>query len=1355
MEVQQSRAYYLGLDCGTDSVGYAAADTDYALLRSGSEPVIGVTTFDGAVTAQERRAYRVTRRRLQRRRQRVQLVQELFAPAIAAVDAQFFLRLRESALYRDDRRIGGDAIPRALQKPYPTIHHLLVELMESDEPHDVRLVYAACAWLVAHRGHFLSNVSEDDLGAVLDVRGAYDALMEYFPGEKPWDCGAEAFGAALREKLNVRAKEARLRELLFAGKKPPDLVYDPDDPDAPRYSRAKMLTLLSGGRVKPGELFVHRSAEYEQIGSFSLGGKEEELAAALAQLGDDAELVLRLKALFDWAVLTDVLQGEPCISRAKVRVYEQHRADLACLKALLRKYAPEKYDAVFNGTGKEANYAAYSRHAPSRGAAPEAYAAREAFSEFLKKQVRDLPVSQDDRPAYEDMLARLDTCSFLPRQRSTDNRVIPRQLYAYELKAILARAERYLPFLAERDADGLSVSDKIVSVFNFRIPYFVGPLDPRSSHAWLTRKAGRIYPWNFESMVDLDRSEDAFIRRMTGRCSYLPGEPVLPKNALCYARFTVLNEINPLKVNGAPLTPAQKQAVYTGLFEKRQRVTLKALREFLLSEGYMQRGDTLSGVDEAGIKSALRPQLAFRRLLEKGLLTQEQAEQIIERLACTEDRMRLRRYLTREFPQLPEADVNYLARLPFKDFGRLSRRFLCGLEGANRETGEVYTVLQAMWETNCTLMELLSDRFTFAEAVQQEAQAYYAAHPQTLEARMDSLYLSPAVRRPIHRALAIVKDVVKAAGGPPSRIFIEMARGATEQQKGRRTVSRKEQLLALYRKFGDEEARALREQLEAKEENDLQSEKLFLYFMQLGRCMYSGQPISLDALFADKRYDIDHIRPQSRVKDESVWNNKALCLAELNGNKGDTYPIRADIRQRMTPFWSLLHSRGLMSDEKYRRLTRATPFTEEELMGFIQRQLVETRQSTKALATLLAERYPGTEIVYVKAGLVSDFRHEFKLLKCRAVNDLHHGKDAYLNIVVGNVYHERFSRQFFRLDQPYTLKTRELFSHRVMSGGRCVWRGGEDVARVRAIVQKDALHVTRFAFCRHGGLFDQQPRRAGSSDELLPRKAGLPVERYGGYRKPTASFFVLARYAAGRRGGLMVVPIDLMAAPRFLSGGAEAEAAVRAALEGVLKQPVDAVSLPLGGRILRVNTVFSLDGFRVALAGKSNGGKILLLSPLMPLRLGPELERYVKRLESFQKKRADNPALRLDPGFDRLTPEEDLALYDALRQKLAAWPYSKRPAGQSVAEALDAGRERFLTLAPEARAAQLLALLPVFGRSGAGCNLTAIGGAANVGVPTLSWALVNWKKAYDDVRIIDQSASGLFAAASMNLLELL
>lgn len=59
---------------------------------------------------------------------------------------------------------------------------------------------------------------------------------------------------------------------------------------------------------------------------------------------------------------------------------------------------------------------------------------------------------------------------------------------------------------------------------------------------------------------------------------------------------------------------------------------------------------------------------------------------------------------------------------------------------------------------------------------------------------------------------------------------------------------------------------------------------------------------------------------------------------------------------------------------------------------------------------MLQEWFRDTEIVYVKAGMVSEFRQDFDLLKCRTVNDLHHAKDAYLNIVVGNVYHERFTK---------------------------------------------------------------------------------------------------------------------------------------------------------------------------------------------------------------------------------------------------------------------------------------------------------------------------------------------------------
>ena len=50
----------------------------------------------------ERRSFRTSRRRLDRRQQRVKLVQEIFAPVISPIDPRFFIRLHESALWRDD-----------------------------------------------------------------------------------------------------------------------------------------------------------------------------------------------------------------------------------------------------------------------------------------------------------------------------------------------------------------------------------------------------------------------------------------------------------------------------------------------------------------------------------------------------------------------------------------------------------------------------------------------------------------------------------------------------------------------------------------------------------------------------------------------------------------------------------------------------------------------------------------------------------------------------------------------------------------------------------------------------------------------------------------------------------------------------------------------------------------------------------------------------------------------------------------------------------------------------------------------------------------------------------------------------
>lgn len=118
--------------------------------------------------------------------------------------------------------------------------------------------------------------------------------------------------------------------------------------------------------------------------------------------------------------------------------------------------------------------------------------------------------------------------------------------------------------------------------------------------------------------------------------------------------------------------------------------------------------------------------------------------------------------------------------------------------------------------------------------------------------------------------------------------------------------------------------------------------------------------------------------------------------------------ISTDIQNKMHGFWKELLNKGFISQEKYYRLMRKDTLTDEELAGFINRQLVEARQSSKIVIGLFNRMYPDSKVAYVKANLVSDFKNmdNVKITKVRSLNDYHHAKDAYLNIVVGNVYYE-------------------------------------------------------------------------------------------------------------------------------------------------------------------------------------------------------------------------------------------------------------------------------------------------------------------------------------------------------------
>ena len=158
---------FWGFDIGTDSVGWAVSNSEYKLKKYKNNLMWGVYLFDEAKQSAERRLFRTARRRLDRRKQRIILLQEFFVRAVCEKDENFFRRLKESALLPEDaeHRTNNiffddpDYTDKDYFEEYPTIHHLICELMESKEPHDVRLVYLACVYLLAHRGHFLLPVS--------------------------------------------------------------------------------------------------------------------------------------------------------------------------------------------------------------------------------------------------------------------------------------------------------------------------------------------------------------------------------------------------------------------------------------------------------------------------------------------------------------------------------------------------------------------------------------------------------------------------------------------------------------------------------------------------------------------------------------------------------------------------------------------------------------------------------------------------------------------------------------------------------------------------------------------------------------------------------------------------------------------------------------------------------------------------------------------------------------------------------------------------------------------------------------------------------------------------------------------
>lgn len=1315
----KSSDYYLGLDVGTNSVGWAVTDEDYNVLKFKGNSMWGVRLFEEAQDASARRTARSARRRLARRKQRLLLLEMLFAEEICKTDPNFFVRLHESMLHNSDKQLSDryllfndeDYKDKDFYRDYKTMYHLRSELIHSTEPHDARLVFLAIHHIIKNRGHFLfeTEVNSDERTTYdclsdlnLFLKSEYGQTMTFTDQQKYADC-------LKREDLNITQKKKELRSIMIKNAAQEDELINP----------LFLSDLLAGATVKFSDLFCDDSLKDSEPKSFCLKKDVDEVFDSLSSvLGENVELLIQAKTVFDSARLSQVLKGEKFISDAKINLFEKNKKDLRKLKDYVKEYEPKKYKEIFSiKEDKLNNYAAYSNNKYESG---DYKCNQEEFCTYLKKTLPDMK----NNDLYNDIYQEIEDKSFLTKLIGADNGVIPCQLHLKELEVILKNAAVYLEFLNVKDDDEISVSDKIISIFKFKIPYYVGPLNKKSPNNWIERTDEKIYPWNFNKVVDTKKSAENFIVNLIGRCSYT-GDYVIPKDSLLYSEYMLRNEINMLRVNGKELPRDVMEELYEDLFvQQYKKVTAKGIKNYLISKGLITGTDEISGID-IFVKSKLKSYHDFKRLLSGGM-SKNDVEDIIRRIVVFgEDKKLLREWLEEKYKTLPKEDISYICRLKYKDWGRLSREFLTEIYHID-ENGNSLCIMDMLKLYNVNLSHLMSNKYQFGEEA-EKARKINLGTDDSLDKQIEDMYIAPAVKRSVRQTLKIIDEITDIKKTAPKKIFVEVARGTIENQKGKRTKSRKDRLIELYKACG-EESNYLFEKLSNEDENKLRGDKLYLYYAQFGRCMYSGESIDFDMMIKDNMtYDIDHIFPRSRIKDDSI-DNRVLVKSVLNREKTNTYPISAEIREKQYPFWKALKEKGLISEKKFSRLVRQTPLTAKELSEFVAVQLVETQQSTKAIISLIKDYYPNTKVIFSKAMNVSDFRHKFEFVKCRDLNNYHHAKDAYLNVVVGNVYTTKFTDNFFKNISFENYSLNRVFEYDVPKA----WKAdGSSIKTVRKYMDKNNIRVTRMPREAKGQLYDLTIMPAGKGQ--MPIKTGMSIEKYGGYNKVSGAYYFVVEHTKNKERIRTIENVMICDKPDYEKDG------IKYCIEKLnLLDPV--IIVPM----IRVDTLMEFNGSKVYISGRT--GDYYVCKHAYELSADSDHEQYLKNIEKYLN-RCFSAKKELDiTEFDGITREENIDLYDWYIQKLSNNVYIRF--FKNVVGHLNTNKDTFESLSIYDQCKALTEILKFFKCDRQLSDLSMINGKKKMGVIKFNKNISKLDSAY----VINQSPTGLYEE-KINLLK--
>lgn len=1190
--------YNIGLDIGTGSVGWCLTDNNGHLLkinRKGDNgktyrnSAWGVRLFASADTAADCRIKRSARRRYNRRRARIIELRKIMSDMIMPVDPNFYARLDEAFLWNEDKSDKAKA-PFLLfndkklydikyYTDYPTIYHLRKYLLETKEKADPRFIYLALHHMMKYRGHFLfEGQSFEAIDNIKDTFIELEQLINvYVKGKEEIEDNNknndtyEAIKICLADnKVKNKDKKENITDIFIkAG-------YDN------KYSKELAAAVL-GYEFNVG-IIVNDNSLTDEDGKalkakFADAKYEEQEEKLSDTLGERCYIVEALKKIYSWKVLHSILGDSMFLSCAMVDKYEKHGEQLTALKNLFHKYvSQDEYSEFFhqekNKEGKYiVNYANYIKGIKRlSNETNKKYNTKQQLYQSIKEKLGE---SAADDEVYKNILTEMEQETFLEKINNVDNSAIPYQLNLIEMDKILTQQGVYYKELKDN-------KELLLKMLTSKIPYYVGPLNNNNkgnrNFAWMTKKAGKenekVYPWNVKDVVDIDVTAEDFITRMTNYCTYLPNEKVLPKESLLYQRYMLLEELSQIRIDGKKLSKEDRKAIINDLFigKGRVKVSDKDFKEYLDKVNYVKVNgkeyDVTGYQSDDGFACALSSYNKFRRIL--GYVderNEKMIEDIIYWLTVFEDKDIVKRKINKQYAdKFSDEQLKKILKLKFKGWGRYSAKLLNGIKGDMRKT--IIEMLEDADERfaycdYCPNFMRIINKDEKIKQIIDDNRSIYDGTKDLLDIIQD-MHTSPANRRGIWQTMKVIEEIIEYMGEKPQQIYIEFAREDDFKAKNKRTDSRKKAVDKALNKLKEEVIDEYNENVykELKQyEKRLDEEKVYLYFMQNGKSLYTGEELNLNE---PENLEIDHIIPYSLSDDDSL-DNKALVLKKENQNKGNKIVKEAFPQSfsdsEMIDYWKNLKKAGLISEKKYNNLQKNNV---DDILtkGFINRQLVETRQIVKAVANLIRDYYnEQIDVIEVKANLSTSVRnmltYEKKdnngfwvenkdncmFYKNRHMNDYHHAHDAYLANIIGMYIQKNYPylqkelnySQYRKIWRKYYenaknnngvnwFATLGKFSSNNEDTG---WYGEGIIAYMRKIFCYRDVIISKKLEENTGAFYSETkyPREDKADSKLVPLKQGnnmrgannlkeLDTRKYGGYKGGEKAYFVLVKYCS-------------------------------------------------------------------------------------------------------------------------------------------------------------------------------------------------------------------------------------------------